>query len=179
MKVALVGIAGSGKSTLANKLVDEQGYTKLSFAAPVKAIATIMLMRPIDKTNPLDREFLQQLGTDLGRKRDPQIWVKHFDVEYQDNVKLGVEKIVVDDVRFKNEADYLRAQGFMIVKITGRGYDLGSLGRHASETELDSIEPDWYLNNGDDIEGSFEMLKGYMIIELNARRHQSIEEGKR
>ncbi|WP_346927659.1 hypothetical protein, partial [uncultured Arthrobacter sp.] len=34
--IGLSGFAGSGKSTVANYLVEEHGFTRLSFAAPLK-----------------------------------------------------------------------------------------------------------------------------------------------
>ena len=83
MKVAFIGKAGCGKTTLANHLVHStNNFVKLSFATPLKWIAEYVLLRPINKEDPLDRKFLQQLCTELGRARQKDIWIKHFDFHF-------------------------------------------------------------------------------------------------
>ncbi|MFA5307379.1 MAG: AAA family ATPase [Candidatus Babeliales bacterium] len=157
--ICLTGKAGSGKSTIAEQLAKNDGFTRMSFAQKVKDIARDILMRPIDKTDPLDREFLQKLGTDLARKRDPDVWIKHFFTAYAQWTRFLKNRFVVDDCRFKNEADFLREHGFVIVRVEGRGYDMGALGAHASETELDEIGADFTVDNSGDIMDTMAQLR--------------------
>jgi hypothetical protein len=172
MKLALCGKAGSGKSTLAKMLIDEHGYVRLAFADGIKKIAFEALGRQIDKSNPPERAFLQIIG-DGARAIQSDIWIKHLDSELQTMLEQGADRIVVDDVRRVNEAEYLRSQGFMLVTVRGRGFDLGELAKHSSETEVDEIVPDFILDNSGSIEDTYEMLKGFMIMWLDAERKRS------
>jgi GTPase SAR1 family protein len=150
MRIALVGKAGSGKSTIAKELVEKDGYLKLAFAAPLKYFAEEILMRPLDKTDPLDRKFLQYLGTELGRARQKDIWIKHFDLSMQsiiEDMEDDYLNFVVDDCRFINEAEYLKSKDFLIIKLIGRQWNLEpSLTQHPSEAEQDAIVPDFTVD---------------------------------
>lgn len=53
------------------------------------------------------RKLLQFIGTDVGRKRDPDIWVNY----HREHVK-GTS-CIVDDVRFPNEAEYVLEDGII------------------------------------------------------------------
>ena len=103
MNFLVVGQAGAGKDTFASIL--PQDFKVLSFAEPIKDIATMIRngevdgamqalkhyyhpyklpdgtrdiikdMRKIPKENKKDRELLQAIGT-WGRSVDPDFWVK-------------------------------------------------------------------------------------------------------
>ncbi len=147
IKLAFTGRAGSGKTTLATWFVENYDCVRLAFADQVKYFAKEILMRPIDKHDPADRKFLQILGTDLARARDPDIWLKHM--EQRLAVTEGMsEGYVIDDCRFVNEADWLKKHGFTLIKVVGRGYSLSpELSNHPSEAEVDKIVPDFTVDN--------------------------------
>ncbi len=150
--IAFTGRAGSGKTTLAEWFIENYDYTKIAFADAVKYYAKEILMRPVNKLDSKDRKFLQQLGTDLARAADSEIWIKHF-AQKVATVKFVAKGVVVDDCRFQNEAAWLRANGFVIVKVVGRGYNLApELSNHPSESEVDNIEPDFCVNNSGSVE---------------------------
>ncbi|MCW3994909.1 MAG: hypothetical protein NWE98_02015 [Candidatus Bathyarchaeota archaeon] len=151
MRIAFTGKAGSGKSTLASLFV-EIGYIKISFAAPLKYLAEQILLHSINKLNAKDREFLQKLGT-LARENDEEIWIKHFDKKLESFSHNT--NVVVDDLRYLNEAKYLRSKGFVIIKVEGRKYDLGELSKHPSEFELEKIKPDIVVDNSNSLEVTF------------------------
>ena len=100
--------------------------------------------------HPLIARIYQLLG-EYERAKDPDIFVKvlcnQIDKAYVENGSLAV-----DDVRFPNEANALRARGFVIVRVVRPGY-ISSDGRdpnHITETEMDLIEPDYtIINDGD------------------------------
>jgi hypothetical protein len=110
MIIGLSGYARSGKDTVADWLCLNYGYTRLSFAQPMRdAIYTLNPMVEggnrvadlvdeygwdIAKSNPEVRRLLQVFGTDVGRKQfGDNFWVQQaFD-------KIEGTKIVFSDVR--------------------------------------------------------------------------------
>jgi len=126
MIVAFGGRAGSGKSTAA-KLLQSLLPLKiviLSFATPVKAIASIIggsnYTTKIDKnskpptladTDLTWRRLLQIVGTDFGRDMlHPEIWIRL--AERAMDRELANGKIVVfDDLRFENELRFIKQRG--------------------------------------------------------------------
>ena len=128
--VGLTGYAGSGKSTVANYLVEGHGYTRLSFAGPLKKmlrtldpiigeqygeavrLSEVLAVYAGDengvKQTPVwgdeYRRLLQVLGTDCIRAVDPDFWVKAAVAQMTDEDGL----YVFDDVRFPNEAQVIK-----------------------------------------------------------------------
>lgn len=171
VKFMLVGKAGAGKSTLSKKLQSEMDFKIFSFATRLKQIAEEIKMAPLDKINdPLrDRWLLQQLGTELGRKYDPDLWVKQLAKSIKDRYGGYIpdfENIVIDDCRFLNEAKWGRDNGFIIVRVVGRGYELDpSLANHASEKEQELIEVDYTVDNSGSLDDTMQALWNIFQIE--------------
>jgi len=136
--VALTGPAGSGKSTAADYLIRQHGYERVKFAGPLKD-----MMRAIgldeDDIEGSDKELsnsllcdktprhaMQTLGTEWGRKCiGEDFWVRLWLHRV-----ATAKRVVVDDLRFPNEAAAVRSLGGVIIKLEGRG---GIAGAHASE----------------------------------------------
>ena len=136
--IGLSGFAGAGKSTVAEYLVRQHGFVRLSFAAAVKDIAAAAFAwdrQRLEGATPQDRAWreqsddfwsermgkpftpryaLQYIGTDLFRTHMlPSIWA---DLVVAKIRQLGPEvNIVVDDVRFVNEREALRAEGALFL----------------------------------------------------------------
>jgi dephospho-CoA kinase len=110
--VSFRGPMGSGKTTAADVLVNEFGFSRLSFAQPLKKLAQkITPDGLIDKVR--DRALLQFLGTEYFRALDPDHWVNQWEKAIADRVELnmGQTQIVVDDCRFPNEAEAVERLG--------------------------------------------------------------------
>lgn len=106
VKIGFAGGMASGKTTVGNKLaLNFNNYQLLSFAAPVKDIATNLF-----GMHGKDRKLLQALGTAY-RRVDADVWVKLL----IDKLDSNYEAIIVDDVRYENEARALKAHGFTII----------------------------------------------------------------
>lgn len=111
------------------------------------------------KAIPEVRRFLQALGTDAVRGvLGNDTWLKawHRTVSklgiYQraegDTLVTGPPNVVVPDVRFRNEADYLNLSvmdDVLLIRITRSGLDLSDA--HVSETEQARIKCDVELVN--------------------------------
>jgi len=150
MKIALVGKAGSGKSTVAKFFVERLGYRKLAFADAVKATAEFVFKRAMVK--PKDRVLLQWLG-DGCRQFDENVWINHLGLllhgvesQYRKN-QVFYNGLVIDDVRYPNEATFLKQNGFSIVKLVGRGYELSKEeALHPSERNVETIPADFEVD---------------------------------
>lgn len=111
-RVALVGNMRSGKNTFGDILVKEYGYTEISFADELKRICKELFPEQFKNGNK-PREILQNVGQCM-RSIDYDVWVKALDrkIKHYDGKNL-----VITDVRYPNEVDYLRNNGFIIVQI--------------------------------------------------------------
>lgn len=159
----LVGIyapaAGSGKSSIADHLVTRHGFTHLSFAEPLKSmIGSLLLdfgyspqdahhMTHVAKTAPLPeidkhvdaRHLLRTLGTEWGRDCiHSEVWLRCWTSRYQRLQLQGVTRIVVDDMRFPNEAALLDRFGAQLWKVTRPGKQRDTY--HTSEGGLDHLK---------------------------------------
>jgi hypothetical protein len=150
----LIGIIGRkyyGKDTVADYIVNKFGYTKVSFATPLKEST-----RPIfgfsdeqlygDLKDTIDpfwgippREVFKFLGTDVYRnnietilpKMKNDFWLKVFDHKYK-----NIDKLVIADVRFPNEAQYIIDNGGFLIKLNR---NIENNDGHESETSIDNI----------------------------------------
>lgn len=152
-RVAFVGAFGSGKTHMAEWLSSENGYKKFSFATGLKLIARDFYGMSLGGTK--DRKLLQELG-DAMRSVNEDVFaiktMKEIDI-YQCSRRdwEPVKPVVVDDLRFKNEADFLRKGGFLIIRILPRERldNDNPLRFHQSETEMNQIDVDYEVVSGD------------------------------
>lgn len=151
--LAFTGPMCSGKSWCADYLNQEARYTKLSFAGPLKKLAKELF--GVEGKDGDARRVYQQLGQKM-REIDPDVWIKAL-LRDLDKSHTDVTRFVIDDVRYLNEAEALRARGFKIVyvmcKKSARMHRINelypnmdpALMQHDSETEMEEIEPDYIV----------------------------------
>ncbi len=159
----------AGKTTLANEFVESHGYERVNMAGPLKALAKFAYGEIVEKdkeyaTTSLEdgsvsfksgRRIYQEIGQSL-KIVDRDIWLKCF---INDTDQMGREPYVCDDVRFAFEADYLRGEGWYIVRVDTpekirikRAVTLNGKAptdeelSHESEIEVDGIEADFVLS---------------------------------
>lgn len=131
MKIAFTGIAGSGKDFLVNYLVQEQGYTRVSFSDQLKKLSKLIYpwmeqdYPPFEKEQPLN---ITLSSGELITKTPREIWIhlnKLREIEdglflrmLQDELKsLNTDKIVISDIRPKIEWDWCKNNGFTTIYI--------------------------------------------------------------
>jgi len=160
--IGLHGYARSGKDTLATLIMQQHRFTRMAFADPLKAAASVLfgIHRDVvfgdDKTVVLEpwgitlREALQKLGTEAMRNNfGEDFWIKRWRMEY-DRTEGNV---VVTDVRFENEAAAIRAAGGRMVHLTRPGAGLkGDAGRHPSEGGVTVMPGDLQIANDSTIQ---------------------------
>ena len=170
--IGLTGYAYVGKDTLADLLVRSHGYHRLGFADPLKAMLLaldpVMLspdalnMEAISVTELLAkyggswdrakpdpiygtelRRLLQRLGTEAVRNHlGDDAWVRAAARTVNMN---GWTRTVMPDVRFPNEAEFVRQSSGIVVRIERPGY--GPVNQHVSDTGQSEIKVDLTIIN--------------------------------
>jgi hypothetical protein len=144
--IAFTGLAGSGKSTAAQHLVATRGFQRIRFAGPLKAMMAALGLtheeiEGSEKETPCallggktPRYAMQTIGTEWGRDLIAQdLWIRAFNAALL-QVPAGVP-VVIDDCRFPNEAEAVRAAGGLLVRIDRPGVGAGAAG-HSSESHV-------------------------------------------
>lgn len=153
----LIGLASAlpqgGKSEVARVLMDHS-LQHLPFAGPLKELGCSILVRLgiaeaeakrllyIDKHEVIPvlgvtgRHFLQTLGTDWGRNLiNRQIWTVLWKADF-DRLWRNGYSIVVDDVRFPEEAELIRSLGGHLWWISRPTLVADAAAQHESEGQL-------------------------------------------
>ena len=169
MSQLLIGLAGparSGKDTAARYLAAQYQLLVYAFALPLKAALQVMLNLTAEqldgalKEQPLawlgksPRELLQTLGTEWGRSLvHPELWLR-LAAENLANLASHHQDwhagFVISDVRFENEAEWIRQRGGLVLHI--RRPDAQSVNPHASESGIALHAQDLVVNNDADLD---------------------------
>lgn len=178
-RVEMIGISGwarSGKDTVGTHLIEQHGFERASFADPMRE--ALKRLNPLismekdgtwtltelsaalehssweelkDKSRNI-RPYLQRFGTEVGR----QMFGENFWVDYAIDKMPDGAKIVLTDVRFKNEANAVKALGGKVWRITRPGVQAAN--DHISEHDLDDYEFDHVISNDKGILDLFETV---------------------
>ena len=175
-KPVVIGFAGkarSGKDTAGAYLVDEYQFLRYSFAQPLKD-ATKIMFHLTDKQienkeeaaepwGKSPRELYQKVGTDIARAIDPNVWVKGAEIFKKDNPGRS---IVITDVRFSNEASWIRSQGGVVVFLESKTRGIHEHTGHSSENGLTGEDVDLIIENDGTIEAlhvKLEEMRGQKV----------------
>lgn len=150
--IGVTGRARAGKDTVANMIKDHIGGSRYSFATPIyDMLAAIGFdfrsstwSDHKDKTIPglgvSPRRMLQTLGTEWGRELvHPDFWLMLAEIQLD-----KMSRMVVSDVRFENEATWVRKHGVLIRVVRT---DAASVEAHASENGVEPTSADILINN--------------------------------
>ncbi len=151
----LVGKARSGKDSAAEGLTRAFGYERYAFADPLKAMLEAgfpgVNFRDGDREKPIDwlgkspRQLMQLLGTEWGRTHvHPELWVLMADQQWQ-TVQAWGNGMVVTDVRFNNEAEWILSRGGMLIEILRP--EVEQINAHVSENALTNNVPMTQVTN--------------------------------
>lgn len=159
--IGLHGRARAGKDTVANFIISHRGGYLYSFADPIRAM---LVPLGIDMSDPYwqarkedvipalgvsPRRLMQTLGTEWGRQIiSPDLWLI---MAKQRLLNFG-PGMVIADVRFENEASWVRSQGGRVIHVE-RPKNV-AVEAHASEAgiEFKGEEGDIKIVNGGTLE---------------------------
>ena len=118
MKLGICAMKRGGKDTFGRIAVDGYDFVRLAFADNVKELAKKVFPDEF-KDNSKPVELLQWFGNTM-RQHDPEVWIKQLDkyikvIEAHDNKYCTTTDIVITDVRYPNEVEFLRNRGFKII----------------------------------------------------------------
>ena len=115
-----------------------------------------------DKTNEV-RTLLREEGQGKKTVFGDDIWIRYTKAMGELYMARGIDHIIITDVRFKNEYEFIKSMNGVIIRIDAPNrnekrlrkesnnkeqYD--ALANHISETELDSMIFDHIINNDKD-----------------------------
>lgn len=154
----LIGIHGkarSGKDTLCQFLISSHGGYRYSLADPIKDMLRAGF--GIDMSNPYwenrkedvipalgrsPRQLLQTLGTEWGRNLvNDQVWL----ILAKNCLLREGAGMIVPDIRFENEADWVRSVGGLMIHVQRKGAT--PVAAHASESGVEVLPQDVLIHN--------------------------------
>lgn len=160
MLIGITGKAGSGKDTFAKYFIDNHNFTRYAFAGPIKRM--IQAGFGVDpgvwddrtaKEQQLEwlgvspRVLAQTLGTEWGRDViHPDVWLLIAEQALGQH-----DNLIVTDVRFDNEAQWIKEHGGYMVSVEARGMALDNQ-THASENGVHPAYIDITVRNTGTIE---------------------------
>lgn len=161
--IGLVAPAQSGKDTVGALLGRLAGYTRVAFADAVRE--SMLAIDPLVCAGARLSDLVDTVGWDNAKRIQEvrRLLQAHGDATRRILggdawLRIGMAKAgaaggpcVFTDVRYRNEAEAIRAAGGVIVRVDrpSRPYAEHSLARHVSETELADYRQDFtVLNDG-------------------------------
>lgn len=174
--IGLTGKKRSGKDTFISYLEESTNSSVASyaFARPIYAMLSALLggQIPRDDDGSVNknaiitkygvtvRELLQTLGTEWGRNCiHKDIWVIGAREWLSRRPELYNDYIVFSDIRFDNEASFVKEVGGKIVEINRRS---PLFDKHISESSIDAKYVDYCIDNTGTIEGYYRKIGGVM-----------------
>jgi len=177
--VGIAAMARHGKDTVAEALV-ALGYERISLADKLKEEVAGMFeghegfdletLMHGDK-GPLQRRVLQIWGTEARREVFPDFWIWQWCVKALACAVAGKPGVVLADVRFHNEADYVHLCGGVLIGVDrGDFRDPDTDYSHASERHIPEIlaKADYTIDNTGSLE-KFNENVSYALDELRLK----------
>lgn len=107
MKIGICGQMCSGKTTIANYIISkDNSYYITSFAKKLKEIA-----KDLFNMQGKDRKLLIDIGKKM-REIDENVWVNYTLNECKEH-----NNIIIDDIRYSNEFNKLKQDGWILIKL--------------------------------------------------------------
>lgn len=175
----LIGLAGKarvGKDTAGDFLEREYGLKRYAFAQPIKKAVEVMFSlspmflegelkeQDLDTLGRSPRYLMQTLGTEWGRKMvHPDVWLKAGEMWLENQVlacdlaDVPFHGAVITDVRFENEAQWIREHGGVVLHIYRD--DAIQVNEHVSEAGVQlQGDVDYMIENNGTVEQFHQIL---------------------
>ena len=179
--IGLTGYAGSGKDTV-RAVLAAHGYMGMAFADPIRQMLRALFDQAgvchrfmdgrdlkestIPQLGVSYRHLAQTLGTEWGRAVAPDLWLRIASGYINDANSAGelwsdgVPLFAISDVRFANEAQWVRDRGGVVWRINRP--QAAAVRAHSSESEVAQLVVDAEIDNS----GSLDDLKRNVALAL-------------
>ncbi len=169
--IGLAGKAGSGKDTLGEYLITKYNIKSYALAEPLKKAASIAFDIPlkcfynselketlVDDWHMTPRELMQTLGTEYTRdvfRKD--IWIRQGHKKWLECQKKNKHyAFLVTDIRFQNDAEWLKNEGGIIIKVKR---DAAKNMDHESEIGFTENLVDYVIDNNSSLEEFYKNIE--------------------
>lgn len=191
----LAGRKRVGKNTAADHLTAQYGFVQVSFAEPIRNLLEAMnplvpsingherLLDVLERCGSFDavkdddptaaaeiRKYMQRIGTEWGRATmNGCVWIMALE-DYLDRHVKGWwgergPSVVVTDVRFDNEARWVRLNRGRVINIERPA--IASSDGHASEAGIDGSLADYHVFNVGTKDELYGQLRDIYSMETN------------
>jgi hypothetical protein len=161
---AFSGKLGTGKDYLARKFIkinDLHNYAYVCFSDIIKLNTIVFDKIDFDRVfvakDEESRSLLQRNGTENGRnKYGEDVWIRYMHNSIRMHAMRGIKNVIITDLRFKNEYEYLNALGAVIFRIEApqrhrdkviEEFGTDRVMTHSSETDLDDVKFEKTIRN--------------------------------
>lgn len=184
--IGLTGLARSGKTTAATHLERDHSFVSYAFANPLKEGIAAMFNLSVEdldglaKEEPIQwlgrspRQLMQLLGTEWGRYMiSADLWIDLAEQNLSNLAELFPEApgYVISDVRFENEADFIRKRGGFVVHI--KRHDAQEVNAHTSELGVAVHQADLVVTNDGELSDLLAQLDQIVIAQRAAADQQA------
>lgn len=178
MKIILIsGKAGHGKDTAAEflklRLTANKKHVLITHYADLLKYICRDYFNWDGNKDEKGRELLQHIGTDIIRKQNPNFWVD-FITQVLGYFYENWDYVIIPDCRFPNEISRVVENGFDTIHLRVKREECKTTlteeqQKHSSETALDSMTPDYYIDNNGSIEELREKINKWADEVLNTK----------
>ena len=168
MKIAITGKMCSGKSLLAEHLCTKYKFHKFAFADKIKHLASELF-----QMEGKDRLLLQTLA-DKMKDINNDVWINYVITQINNFINDNYPcNIVIDDLRFPNELEKLKREGFYIIRLNispeiqferlKKKYPDNFKNHikglnHNSESHIDKLDVDYTIESDQNIKGNLDKI---------------------
>jgi len=165
MIIGILGNKGHGKDTISDHLVSKYQFHKKAFGNPLKEICQTLFGFSHDQLygnrkeitdkywGITPRKAMQFVGTDLFRNKMNELipGISHnFWLECMRRQSGKYDRLVISDVRFQNEVDFIHEMNGIVIKVERGNKEIKD--NHTSESEIRQIvNYDFYVENNSDL----------------------------
>jgi hypothetical protein len=179
LKIAVAGEIRSGKDTVCNYINHKTGG-KMQVLYFAEGIAEIIkdYFPEAWYGDGKPRHHYQEIGQFM-RSLNPDVWVNNTEMKYTLLKMAGFDSFMCTDLRQRNEYDWLKANGFTVIKVetspeirvermkaSGDSFDMQSL-LHPVESQIKALPYDYLIQNNTTLEELYEQID-YVLAELKA-----------
>ena len=158
--IAICGAKRSGKDVLANHIIEKYGYTRLSFAEPLKQLVKQLFNFSDEQVGLIDgdndekdtiderwgispRKALQFIGTEVLQHKIQEL-IPNIGRDYLANILLSKiendKTYVISDLRFIHEYEKIKHLDIDIIKVIRPSLTTGDEGEQNDEQHLSEVE---------------------------------------